>query len=480
MNFLLRTRDVNPGDKAVLKMKSSQGRRAFYVFTRRRALMAVCFAIFITAIFPGSEALAAIDVQNDCKNGETEDLCARRGGYKAIYIFDEIDAEVEKTINHLNNIIPIEAPFPIVYVNSRGGSLQAGIGIGRTLRLRKASVKNRDLFRPENESECAPACVLVAAGATRRNLTHIALHQAHKKKRMRGERYEITQIADSGQEIIYNYFTEMGFNDEIIKIIKDTPYDKITHINYDFNRPFAGQKIVQLGFRMDVPDESETVEARKRKLKIDADGVDGLKNMVDLGSSEAAYLLGHRMFYGLEGYQKNTKEGLIWLNKAADLGNAVALHNLGFIYSEGIENVTKDRKLAVQYFLRAAKLGLAASQNNLAWHYYTGDGVEKNIAEAIFWVTRAVEQGESFAYGSLGTMRLEGNGFVPDDVETCKWFLLAAATMPEGKTKDDEMARLKLVEGRLSAEQISLATKLAKEWVPLRQRPGATLDKDDR
>jgi hypothetical protein len=449
-------------------------------FYRIRSARSLALAFLIFCALPAPATLAAVDVQNDCKPDEAEEQCARRGGFKSIYIFDEIDGSTASSISHLNSVIPTNVSFPVVYVNSRGGGIQAGIAIGRTLRLRKASIKNKDQFNPTNQSECTSSCVLIAAGATKRELTHIGVHQAHTEKRIKGERYERHELSEERQVFVYDYLNEMGVNPDIINIMRSTPYNAVTDIHYDPTKPFTEQRIVKLGFMMDEPDDYEKGQIARRNTRIDALGIEGLKRQVEFGNSDAAYLIGRRMFYGLEGYEKRPAEGLTWLNKSADLGNVTALHNLGFIYSEGVNNVIKDRKIAVQYFIRSAKLGSSASQNNLAWHYYTGDGVEKNIPEAIYWVTRAVEQGESFAYGSLGTMRLEGNGFLDDDVETYKWFRLAVANMPPGNTRDQELKRLEQVEKRLSKDQIKLGIQLAREWRPLKQTRHVTRDKDDR
>lgn len=138
------------------------------------------------------------------------------------------------------------------------------------------------------------------------------------------------------------------------------------------------------------------------------------------------------------------------------------------MFSNGI-GVKVDNKRAVFYYLKAAELGFSGSQNNLGWAYYKGTGVSKNFGLAIYWITRATEQGEPFAYGSLGEMRFYAHGFPADDVEAYRWLKLADNGLPPGTSKDQNSKLLKRLETRMSADKLAKAVSLVEAWKPLKQ-----------
>jgi len=58
----------------------------------------------------------------------------------------------------------------------------------------------------------------------------------------------------------------------------------------------------------------------------------------------------------------------------------------------------------------AAQSGDAAAQCSLGAAYATGDGMPRNLTEAVRWYMRASEQGHSYATYNLATMYLLGEG----------------------------------------------------------------------
>ena len=438
-------------------------------------LIIFCIALTIGA---GSSHAAAY-VKWECGNQKDIELCARDGGVKYIYIYDEIDYHTSQVIDRINGKIPLNRPFPIVYVNTPGGLIDDAMHIGRILRQRSASVEGMDIFHPENTPMCDSSCVLLVAGATDRNLIEVGFHRGDVSKRLKGERYTHKPMSDEQMVPMFDYLHEMGMKNDIIDMIKNTPNDKMKEYHLSLDEPFTQQEIVKLGFRMREPIGDERSRLLKLTLLHDY-GDGGLEKAALSGDDTAAYTLGLRLFLGTHTYKKNIQKGLYFMEKSAELGNEHAVHMLGVIYRDYSDQVSLNYEKSFDYFLRGAKLGFGPSQNNLGWMYYKGEGTQKNISEAIYWLTKAVDQGEVFAYGSLGTVRLEGNGFIQDDVETYKLFKLAASKMPKGKARNDELKRLETVKARMSEAQIVQAEALAKDWKPLKGSETVMRDKDDR
>lgn len=448
-------------------------------FLLKPKYIAYLIIFFIALTIGAGSSHAAAYVKWECGNQKDIELCARDGGVKYIYIYDEIDYHTSQVIDRINGKIPLNRPFPIIYVNTPGGLIDEAMHIGRILRQRSASVEGMDIFHPENTPMCDSSCVLLAAGATYRNLIEVGFHRGDVSKRLKGERYAHAPMSDEQMLPMFDYLHEMGMNNDIISMIKNTPNDKMQEFYLSLDDPFAEQEIVKLGFRSREPKGEERSRLLKLTLLRDY-GDEGLEKAALNGDDEAAYTLGQRLFTGSHKYRKNIQKGLYFLDKSAELGNVHALHMLGVIYRDYKEQITINYEKSFNYFLRAAKLGFGSSQNNVGWMYYKGEGTRKNISEAINWLTKAVDRGEVFAYGSLGTVRLEGNGFVQDDVETYKLFKLAVSKMPKGNARNDEQQRLETVKARMSAAQISQAEGLVKEWKPLKGVETVMRDKDDR
>ena len=140
----------------------------------------------------------------------------------------------------------------------------------------------------------------------------------------------------------------------------------------------------------------------------------------------------------------------------------------------------RNERVAVPYFRRAAELGFGGSQNNYGWHLYKGSGVKQNKAEAVFWIVRAAEQGEPFAYGSLCEIYGAGDVFSRNDVEGMKWCRLAAELMPLGKARDDAVIFLDRFARKMTDKQIAEANLRVDLWQPLVQTDGTLKDKGDK
>ena len=68
----------------------------------------------------------------------------------------------------------------------------------------------------------------------------------------------------------------------------------------------------------------------------------------------------------------------------------------------------KDLIQAIAWLTRAAEQGDDKSQYELGLRYYEGKDVEQDYAKAIYWYTRAAEQGHIYAQCNLGYVTPKG------------------------------------------------------------------------
>ena len=350
--------------------------------------------------------------------------------------------------------------------------------IAEVLRARAAKIEGKDVFFPDHKHICLSACVIMSAGGVERNLSNIGLHRTHVAKRLKGAEYEYLPNSDDEQAYLADFYAEMGLPKELFEEQMKVPFDQLREINIDLDAPFEGQEIVRLGFRTRKPDQNEIASLRLIDKQFTQSSI-SLEYAGKLNDVYAASVLGRRYFNGLNGEDVDIEKGLFWLNRAAELGSISTIHYLGVIYTNGYQGVPVDKPRAVEYLKKSANLGLAGSQNNLGWMYYVGEGAEKSLSEAIFWITRAIDQGDAFAYDSLSEIRFDGNGFARDDIETYKWTKLGHSFLPNGRTKEKNDQRLQRLSERMTEEQIKTAESLAASWKPLNQTSSSMRDKED-
>lgn len=86
-----------------------------------------------------------------------------------------------------------------------------------------------------------------------------------------------------------------------------------------------------------------------------------------------------------------------------------------------------DHKAAYEAWLPLANRGDVAAMRNIGHLYRWGQGVEKDIAQAIHWYRLAAEKGFSRAQANLAAIYLQGDEGTPVDYdEAHKWFAAAA------------------------------------------------------
>lgn len=420
---------------------------------------------------------AAVHVEWDCLEQSADGDCLTVPTLKTLYIFGFIDDETAVSIAMIDGLVPSSEKFPDVILNSQGGYTDAAMWIGRILRRRSATVVGQDFFFPERMPECYSACSLIAAGAVERRLVHVGLHQGGRKKRIKGLTYERIPSVPADRLAWVQYLGEMGMPYRVVEIIDATPNSEMTNFYLDLDDKFEEQDIVQLGFRTQKPSKNELDFLRKIKAD-ETDHIDSLKKLASKGDFSAAHKVAQSYFYGTNGVEDDISEALNWYEKAGNLGSLASYHMLGVMHANGYKGLPVNRELAIKYYRLAALKGFGSSQNNLGWSYYKGEGIEKNIYEAIYWLSRAVEQGDPFSYGSLGTVMFETEQFIKDDAEIYKWLKMAVDGLPEGTAKEGDKKIFEKLVARMTPEQIADGEKRIATWKPL--KPGAKMvDKDD-
>ncbi|KAH3731365.1 sel1 repeat family protein [Pelomyxa schiedti] len=128
-------------------------------------------------------------------------------------------------------------------------------------------------------------------------------------------------------------------------------------------------------------------------------------------SSFMMSLAGACFRYGIGGVGPD--KALLLLQKAADDGNANAMNNLGVCYQNG-QGVGKDINQAVSLYKKAADAGNATAMFNLGVCYENGRGVDKDINQAVSLFKKAADAGDATAMKCLGVCYANGRGVDKD------------------------------------------------------------------
>ncbi|MEK9970143.1 MAG: hypothetical protein VW600_13470 [Ferrovibrio sp.] len=136
---------------------------------------------------------------------------------------------------------------------------------------------------------------------------------------------------------------------------------------------------------------------------------------------------------GVRAYQAGDHKAAYeaWL-PLAEGGDVAAMRNVGHLYRWG-QGVEKDINQAIHWYRMAAEKGFSRAQANLAAIYLQGDeGVPVNYEEAHKWFAAAAVQNLAVAQYNLGLMYELGLGVEKNDARALGWYNLAAkAGQPE-------------------------------------------------
>jgi S1-C subfamily serine protease len=113
------------------------------------------------------------------------------------------------------------------------------------------------------------------------------------------------------------------------------------------------------------------------------------------------------------------------VKERAEHGSADAQWALGGMYYDG-QGVARDLRQALKWFLLAANQGNPLAQYNLGLMYEQGIGTARNPQEALYWYTQAALHDNAAAQQNLGVMYANGQGVPRNYLFAFVWSTMAA------------------------------------------------------
>ncbi len=130
------------------------------------------------------------------------------------------------------------------------------------------------------------------------------------------------------------------------------------------------------------------------------------------GDVAAAYKLGIVSQYGIGGRKIDLAQAETFLNFAASHGHIWAQYRLASLLSSG--QGRRDPAKALELFFAAARGGQPQSANNVGLAYLKGEGLPRDVHQAIRWLSIAADGGVPEAQYNLGVIYLRGQGDTQD------------------------------------------------------------------
>lgn len=116
-------------------------------------------------------------------------------------------------------------------------------------------------------------------------------------------------------------------------------------------------------------------------------------------ADDAADLAAAQAAFGAGDYAKM----LPLIQGLANRGNGEGMRALAVVYLRG-QGVAKDEAKGLEWMTKAATAGLPAAQHELGLLYLNGVGAEKNLDNAALWLRKAADQGIGLSWHALGRM----------------------------------------------------------------------------
>ncbi|MGB4560042.1 MAG: hypothetical protein WBI20_15120 [Burkholderiaceae bacterium] len=146
-------------------------------------------------------------------------------------------------------------------------------------------------------------------------------------------------------------------------------------------------------------------------------GVEYLRRSADLGESMAATYLGLAFREGINGCPKDAESSLSWFKRSAALGDAFACAE--FARAHLVED--QESVIGLDYLWRSVMLGAAYGQSMLGYRYlWKGKSLEEQI-EGLQWIQKAAEQGNKLAIRNLADALEHGRGCEVDAGQAMYW-----------------------------------------------------------
>ena len=119
------------------------------------------------------------------------------------------------------------------------------------------------------------------------------------------------------------------------------------------------------------------------------------------GNKFAQFSLANQYYYG-NGFYKDKGQALQWYMKAAEQELPYAAYAVAQMYANG-EAVVQDESTAQQYYAQALAGFLKLEERDRA------DGIERDVSQAIQWLTQSAEGGNEYAQQLLDNMEQREN-----------------------------------------------------------------------
>jgi len=205
-----------------------------------------------------------------------------------------------------------------------------------------------------------------------------------------------------------------------------------------------------IGYSLSITNGDVAAAERKQMAKRQVNAAKLFTQSANQGYALGQYALGKAYLNG-EGVEQSTDTAIEWLSKAGAQGLFEAQIDLGEMYHKGIATPA-DPIMAIDWYTRAAaqgdwyseaiKNGLLVqtdpngagqqisadgrAQADLAFSFYTGSGVEQNLAQAAGIFEESALLGNTTAQWMLGIMYLNGEGLDRNLERSIDWLTVAS------------------------------------------------------
>ena len=149
----------------------------------------------------------------------------------------------------------------------------------------------------------------------------------------------------------------------------------------------------------------ETYQSELKKIMIKHENLMSLSVRKEIKKARQGKVLSQTRlaeFYAEEGTKHTDyEEAAKWYGFAARKGGFQAKFALGKLFDSGKLGKGEVKERGIHYFRELAEEGYPTAQSILGMKYFLGDGVEKNMTEAVKWLKKAAAQGQEDAKRQL-------------------------------------------------------------------------------
>ena len=129
------------------------------------------------------------------------------------------------------------------------------------------------------------------------------------------------------------------------------------------------------------------------------------------------------------------------VNKA-NAGDPKSLYDLASLHDVGYDSIPIDSARSTALYRLSATKGYSRAENYLGFRYFKGEFVAQNIDSALFWITKAADDGDISAANNLGYIFMESDVVSRDYPKAAFWLKKAAdAGLPQAESQLADLYR---------------------------------------